>query len=89
MSNNEFKQAANELMELRRMREELDHEITALEDSIKTAMGDTEQIIAGPYKLTYKAVTSCRLDSTALKKELPDVAARYTKTTTCKRFTIN
>ncbi len=34
----------------------------------------------------YKAVTSSRVDTTALKKDMPDVAARYTKTTETRRF---
>ena len=36
---------------------------------------------------TYKTVTSSRVDTTALKKDLPEIAARYTKTTTARRFT--
>ena len=40
------------------------------------------------WKVTYKAVTSSRLDTSALKKALPDIAAQYTKTTTTKRFLI-
>lgn len=31
--------------------------------------------------------TDSRVDTTALKKELPEIAARYTKTTTARRFT--
>lgn len=78
-----------DLMELRRMQEELTAEIDAITDAIKAHMGDTETLVSGPYKVTYKPVTTTRLDTAALKKELPDVAARYTKTTTARRFTIN
>lgn len=79
---------AAELQELKRLREELDAEISALEDEIKTSMGDAEQITAGAFKITWKAVTSSRLDTAALKKALPEVAARFMKQTTVRRFTI-
>ena len=79
---------AAELQELKRLREELDAEISALEDEIKASMGDAEQITAGAFKITWKSVTSSRLDTAALKKALPEVAARFMKQTTVKRFTI-
>ena len=40
------------------------------------------------WKVTYKAVTSSRLDANALKKALPDLAQQFTKTTTARRFCI-
>lgn len=77
-----------QLQELRRMQEELTAEIEALTDAIKAAMGAQELLLAGPYKVTWKPVTSSRIDTTALKKALPDIAAQYTKTTTTRRFEI-
>lgn len=77
-----------ELMELKRMQEELTAEITALEDGIKAAMGDQEQLIAGAYKVTWKPITSSRIDTAAFKKALPEIAERFTKTTTVKRFCV-
>ena len=71
------------------MREELDATIATLEDNIKAVMGDEEHLIAGAYKVSWKTFTSSRVDTTALKKALPDVAAAYTKTTTARRFSIN
>lgn len=88
MSIIEMENKARELQELKRMREELEAEITGLEDAIKAAMGNEEQVTAGAFKITWKAVTSNRLDSSALKKELPDVAARYMKQTTVRRFVV-
>lgn len=88
MSTNEIKAKAAELKELKAMREELEAEITAIEEEIKAEMGEQEQITAGPFKITWKPITSSRLDSVALKKALPDVAARFTKTITTRRFTV-
>ena len=89
MSNSEIITALSELQELRRMQEELTAEIEALQDKIKNHMGDQELLLAGPYKVTWKPVTTTRIDTTALKKALPDIAERFSKTTTTRRFTIN
>lgn len=88
MNSNELKAKAAELKELKAMQEELAAEISAIEDEIKQAMGDQEQIIAGGYKITWKAVTSSRFDSSAFRKAMPELAAQYTKTTTTRRFTV-
>ena len=88
MSIKEIEAKAKELQELKRMREELDAEIATLEDAIKASMGDQEQIIAGGYKITWKAITSSRFDSARFKKDHPDLAAQFIKTSTVKRFSI-
>ena len=89
MSNPNLTPKITELLELKRMRDELDAEIQAAEDEIKQAMGDDDTLLAGPFKVTWKTITSSRLDSTALKKALPEIAARFMKQTTTRRFSIN
>ncbi len=89
MSIKEIESKAQELQELKRMKEELEAEIEAAQDEIKAAMGDQEAITAGAYKITWKAVTSSRLDGKALKAALPEIAARFTITSTARRFCIN
>ena len=89
MSNPNLESTIHELLELKRMREELEAEITTLEDAIKAAMGEEELLTAGAYKVTWTTFTSNRLDTTALKKALPEVAARFMKTTTSRRFSVN
>ena len=89
MSNPAMEIKVRELMELKRMKEELEAEITAAEDAIKAAMGSEETLIAGAYKVSWKNFTSSRIDTAALKKALPDVAAAYTKQTTIRRFSVN
>ena len=88
MSITEITAKVTEYQELKRMLEEIEAEMTALQDEIKAHMGDSELLMAGPYKVSYKTVTSSRVDTTALKKALPDIAAQYTKTTTTRRFTV-
>ena len=79
MSNPTMEAKVKELMKLKRMREELDAEIASAEDAIKAVMGDEETLIAGAYKVSWKTFTSSRLDSTALKKAMPDIAAQFTR----------
>ena len=88
MSNPNLESTIHEQLELKRMREELEAEITTLEDSIKAAMGDEELLTAGAYKVTWTTFTSNRMDTTALKKALPEVAERFTKQTTTRRFSV-
>lgn len=78
-----------ELMELKRMKEELEAEIISMEDEIKAVMGEEETLFAGAFKVSWKPFTSSRLDSTALKKALPEIASQFTKQTTARRFSIN
>ena len=87
-ANNDITIKVQELMELRRMAEELQTEIDALQEAIKSFMGSEETMIAGAFKVSYKNITSSRLDSAALKRDLPNVAALYTKQTTTRRFTV-
>ena len=88
MSINEMEAKARELRQLQNLIEEAQAEAEALKDAIKAAMGDSESIQAGEYKITWKAVTSSRIDTAALKKALPDVAERFTKETIVRRFTV-
>lgn len=89
MSNPNMETKVRELMELRRMQEELAAEIAAVEDEIKSVMGEEELLLAGVFKVSWKYFTSSRIDTAALKKALPDVAERFTKTTSSRRFSIN
>ena len=79
-----------ELRELRRMADELQAEIDEITDTSKAEMTarNVDTLTGTDWKATWKAVTSNRLDSTALKKELPDIAARYTKASVSRRFTL-
>lgn len=88
MTNTEIVKKLDDLKALQRLIEESQNEADALRDEIKDFMGDSEQITAGNYKVTYKTVTTSRVDTTALKKALPDIAERFSKTSTTRRFVI-
>ncbi len=88
MSTNEIQTKARELKELKLMQEELAAEISAIEDALKAAMGEQEELVCGEYKLTYQTVTSSRFDSTRFKKDHAELAAAYTKATSYRRFSV-
>lgn len=80
-----------ELAEYIRMQEEAAAMVESLKDQVKERMtaAGVESLAGSEHKATYKAVTSSRVDTTRLKKDLPEIAARYTKTTTARRFTFS
>jgi len=88
MSNPNMENKVKELLELKRMKEEIEAEITSMEDEIKSAMGDEETLLAGAFKVTWTPYTSSRFDSTRFKKDHAELAAAYTKTTTARRFSV-
>lgn len=77
------------LAEYIRLQEELSATIDALKDEIKAYMQEagTDTITTTEHKATWKMVTSSRVDTTAMKKAMPDIVALYTKTSESKRFT--
>ena len=90
MSQQEITATVAELQELRRKQEELEAEIASMQDRIKAHMAASgvDSLTAGAFKVTWKSVSSARLDATALKKAMSEVAARFTKTATVRRFTV-
>lgn len=79
----------SELAQYKQLADETAAIIDGLQDEIKAYMtaNNTDTLTGTEHKATYKAVTSSRVDTTALKKNAPEIAAQYTKTTTARRFT--
>lgn len=88
MSTTELEMEVRELRQLQSLIEEAQTEAEGIRDVIKAHMGDTQELRAGEYKITYRPVTSSRLDAAALRKALPDVAQAFTRQTTTRRFCV-
>ncbi len=88
MSMSELENKCRELRQLQALIDEAQAEAEAIKDSIKAHMGDSETIYAGEYKITWKAVSSSRIDTAALKKAMPDVAQAFTRETISRRFIV-
>lgn len=80
----------HELRELRRMADELAAAIDTIQDAIKAEMtaAGVDVLTGSDWKAVWKPITSSRIDTTALKKALPDLAAQFTKTSTVRRFSV-
>ena len=79
-----------ELRELRRMADELQAEIDSLQDTIKAEMTarNVDTLAGTDWRGTWKNGVSNRPDSSALKKKLPEIAARFMKQNTVRRFVL-
>lgn len=85
------KQLTAKIRKLRKLQAQIDEaqqEAEEIKNEIKAHMGDAEELRAGEYKVTWKNVTSTRLDAKALKLALPDLVERFTSTVTTRRFCI-
>ena len=84
----EMDSKVKELRDIQSMIDELTAEAEAIKDTIKAKMvevGDDE-ISGNGWKATWHTVTSNKLDTKALKAEVPDVYKRYIKASTTSRF---
>ena len=73
------------------MVEEMKAQADTIRNEIKAEMEtrELEEMIAGQYIIRYTAVLSNRFDTTAFKKEMPEIYTAYTKQVSSRRFTIS
>ena len=81
------------LARLRRCRREMDglkQEAEAIEAEVKAELEarGVEQVETAHYRVSWKTVTSTRLDAKALRAERPEIYERYAVTGSPKRFTV-
>jgi Phage-related protein, predicted endonuclease len=88
MSITELQEKIRELRQLQSLIDEAQAEAEAIRDTVKAYMGEQDEIRAGEYRVTYKAVKSVRVDTAALRQALPEVAARFSKETVTRRFCV-
>ncbi|BDF68193.1 hypothetical protein CE91St43_21650 [Oscillospiraceae bacterium] len=88
MSNHELEGKLRELRQLQALIEEAEAEAEGIKDAIKAHMGDSEELRAGEYRVTWKTVKSARIDAVALRAALPEVVERFTRETTVRRFCV-
>ena len=86
---NNIDEIMRNLAEYTRLQEETSAIIDGLKDELKNIMQaqNTDVLQGTEHKACYKPVSSSRIDTTALKKELPEIAAKYTRETVTRRFT--
>ena len=67
---------------------ELKKKADEIKDKMKAEMGNEEHVEVDGFKVNYTIVISTTLDSTKLKKELPDLWKKYSKEGITRRFSI-
>ena len=91
MSTTELTAQIESLRALEELIEEAKIEAEILRNAIKQEMLNrhTEELCAGRYIVHWSSVLSQRLDTTALKRALPEIYKAYTKQVSSKRFSIS
>lgn len=90
MSSIELLSLVEQYKEAQQLIEAAQAEMDTIKATIAAEMArrDVERIDVGTHKVTMKNVTTSRLDGKALKAAAPDLAERFTKTTTTTRFCV-
>ena len=77
-----------ELKDIEAQIAELKKKAEAIKDEMKSEMGNDEHREVEGFKVNYTIVISTTLDSTKLKKELPDLWKKYSKEGITRRVSI-
>lgn len=90
MNAQELDKMVDQIRSLKRLVEDTQAEIAGLEDVIKARMTelDTDELRGDTSKITWKLTSRTSVDTKLLKKDLPDIAAKYSSTSTYRRFLI-
>lgn len=74
--------------ELDQLIDKLEVEKKQIEQEIKLAMADAEEAICEEFYITWKNMSTRKIDATRLQTECPEVYQRYLKESNSRRFTI-
>lgn len=90
MSTTELEAKCRELRQLQNLIEEAQQEAEAIKDAIKAQLAaqGVDELRAGEYRVTWKPVTTMRVDAKAFQQAFPEVAQAFTKTITTRRFCV-
>jgi predicted phage-related endonuclease len=90
MNKEELTKKVRDLKELKTMAEELQAEITAIEDTIKAEMTEqnVNELQVGIFKVRWTPVKSNRFDTKAFQGKYQDLYNQFLKVVESRRFTI-
>lgn len=91
MCKKDLNRKVKQLRKLKVQRDELEAMIETLQDEIKAEMTaqETDTLIGTDWKVTWKIYSMSRIDTTAFRVEMPELADRFTKTSSYKRFCVS
>lgn len=87
----ELSKTLREIKAYQHLQEEITAELDALKDAVKAELTarNIDELTAGDYRASWKAIVTSRLDGSALKAAAPELFARFSKTTETRRFTVS
>jgi len=90
MTQLDINKAAKDYRDIQGMIRELEGEAEAIKTALTRHMEaqQTDSLMADVFTIRWASYTTQRVDTTSLKKDLPELAAKYTKTTEARRFQI-
>lgn len=90
MSNTQLLPLVEQYREAQQIIEQAQAEMEMLKTQIvaELAARSTDRLDVGTHRVTVQTVTTHRLDSKAIKAAAPELAARFTVTTTGTRFVV-
>lgn len=83
-----FDEKLRRRQELVALMERMDTEKRQIEQELKLYLGEAETAENEQYRVSWKSVTSSRIDTAQLKKEEPEVYEKYLKPSQYRRFTV-
>ena len=84
----EYKDKLKKFFELKEQKEALEYQIKEIENQVKNDLKDAELGIVPGYSISWKNISSNRLDSKKLKSEYPEVYKEVSKEIKSRRFLI-
>lgn len=90
MSTNEITDKVRRMKRLQAKADELNAEITAIQDELKAVMLEqgTDEMKAGEFRIRYNTITTNRFDSKAFKAMYDALYQQFVKPSTSRRFTV-
>jgi predicted phage-related endonuclease len=86
----EIEEKVKTLKEYKLLAEDLQAQITSIEDDIKAEMTarEVDELVAGPFKIRWTKLISNRFDTTAFKSAHKDIYDLFTKPQESRRFSV-
>lgn len=88
MSTSEIAAKLREYRSMKEMQNEIEETLSALEDEIKAAMGESEEISAEGIKAKWTRYTAARFDTKTFKAEHATMYEQYVKNALASRFQV-
>lgn len=86
MTDRQLKNRIEKIEALKQEVELLNQQVEELQEQVKTALGDTEEVRVGKWKVLWKWRQGTRFDKTAMGKAYPEILKQYTIQKAPERF---